>query len=226
MNNKSIVLSTMRTALLGALMFSAAGARAQAAHPDIATFKVQAQDVQFVFVDLQPELTRGSTSVAPHALANNARVLAKVAGITHVPMTFCIVPVAGQPGKLLPELQPYANDKNTYSRVMAGTFLDRPLVAALAAQHRMTMIVSGYATEVAVLQTALGALEAGYRVYVVVDAVGSKSKRTEQAALREMEQAGATPISVLALAAMLAPDFSRPPGKDVLATFGELIAPD
>lgn len=212
----------MRPFLFGLLLMAAAAAHAHSARD----FSVQAKDVQVVFVDLQPELIKASHSVTPQALANNARVLAKIAGITHVPLTFSTVSVAGQPGRLLPELLSYANAGNTYPRVPAGTFMDPALVSHLKAQHRKALVVSGYATEVAVLQTALGALDAGYRVYFVVDAVGSKSHRTEQAAFDAMRQAGATPISVLALAGMLAPDFTKPPGSNVLATFDELTAPD
>lgn len=212
----------MRPCLFGLMVMATVAAHAH----DARDFHVQAKDVQVIFVDLQPELTKASYSVAPQALATNARVLAKIAGINQAPVTFSTVSVAGQPGHLLPELLPYANAGNTYPRVPAGTFMDPALVAALAAHHRKVLVVSGYATEVAVLQTALGALDAGYRVYVVVDAVGSKSTRTERAAFDEMAQAGATPISVLALAGMLAPDFSRPPGSRVLATFDELIPPN
>lgn len=212
----------MRPLMFGMLLLAASAAHAH----DARDFHVEAKDVQIVFVDLQPELTKASYSVASQALATNARVLAKIAGITGVPVTFSTVSVAGQPGHLLPELLPYANAGNTYPRVPAGTFMDPRLVAGLAAHHRKVLVVSGYATEVAVLQTALGALNAGYRVYVAVDAVGSKSTRTERAALDEMAQAGATPISVLALAGMLAPDFTKPPGASVLATFDELIPPN
>lgn len=215
----------MRSLLFGILITAAAVAQAQDG-PAARDFHLQPKDVQIVFVDLQPELTKASFSVSPHALATNARVLAKIAGINHVPITFSTVSVAGQPGRLLPGLMPYANAKNTYPRVPAGTFMDPALVAGLAAHHRKVLVVSGYATEVAVLQTALGALDAGYRVYVVVDAIGSKSNRTERAALDEMAQAGATPISVLALAGRLAPDFTKPPGSSVLATFDELVPPN
>ena len=209
----------MRPFLFGLLVMATCAVHAH----DALDFRVQARDVQVVFVDLQPELTKASHTVAPQALATNSRVLAKIAGITNVPVTFSTVSVAGQPGHVLPELLPYANAGNVYPRVPAGTFMDPAFTAGLKAHHRKVLVVSGYATEVAVLQTVLGALDAGYRVYIVVDAVGSKSNRTEQAAFDEMQQAGATPISVLALAGMLAPDFTKPPGANVLATFDELV---
>ncbi|MBE2321133.1 isochorismatase family protein [Solirubrobacter sp. CPCC 204708] len=181
--------------------------------------------MRVLFVDLQPELTAGSRSVPPQDLAANAAALAKVADLVGVPLTFSLVPMQGMPGKSIPELLPYISTGNTVRRVKAGTFMEPGLVAALGAHHRKILVVSGYATEVAVLQSVLGAIQAGYTVYVPVDAVGSRSGRTEGAAMRQMEMAGAVPTSVLALAAQLAPDFSRPPGSRVLETFDELRPP-
>lgn len=217
------------------LTFSIASGQVRAADEDISGRQthvlnsgnkiLDARDVQILFVDLQPELIRSSRTVKPDALTANATVLAQVARLTHVPVTFSIVPVQGKPGRNIPALTPYASPDNTVQRVMAGTFMEPQLVNTLEAHKRNTLVIAGYSTEVAVLQTALGALEAGYTVYVATDAIGSQSKRTDDAALRQMEMAGAIPGSVLAIAAQLAPDFSQKPGSDVLLTFDSLSPP-
>ncbi|MCO1367040.1 isochorismatase family protein [Burkholderia multivorans] len=183
---------------------------------------INVADVQMLFVDLQPELTSGCKTILPQALAANAAVLANVGQLVDVPITFSVVPVQGAPGQLIAELAPYSNSGNTFPRVVAGPFMDPALASRLAAHERKTLIVSGFTAEVAVTQAALGALSADYTVFVPVDAIGSRSVRTESAALRMMERAGAIPASVQTLAAFLAPDFSRPPGSDVLATFVRL----
>ncbi|MCX0498289.1 isochorismatase family protein [Erwinia billingiae] len=186
---------------------------------------INARDVQIIFVDLQPELIKDSQTVKPEALTANAAVLAKVAKLTEVPVTFSIVPVQGIAGRNIPELIQYTNANNTVPRILAGTFTEPRLVSVLASHKRNELVIAGYATEVAVLQTALNALKAGYTVYVAVDATGSRSGRTESAAMRQMELAGAIPTSVLAVAAQIAPDFSKKPGSDVLATFDSLSPP-
>lgn len=231
----SLVLTLALMAALGGSMIPALAQAESTVFPELGNlssnaldaqrFDINTKDVQVLFVDLQSQLTQGSKSVTPSSLGANAAALAKIARLVDVPVTFSIVPIGGKPAPQIPELAPYANQANTYQRVMAGTFLDPTLVGALAKRKRKTLVVSGYATEVAVLQSVLGALKSGYTVYVVVDAIGSQSARTESAALHEMEMAGAIPTSVLALAAQLAPDFSRPPGSSVLATFGELRPP-
>lgn len=186
----------------------------------------QALDVQFFFVDLQDALLKQSRTVSPDVLTNNAGVLAKIANILGAPITISIVPVHGDRGVAISTLDAYTSEDNIFHRVAACTFMESGIVARLAQHARGTLVVAGYATEVAVLQTALGALAAGYRVFVVVDIIGSRSTRTESAALREMERAGVMLTSALALSAQLAPDFALSPGTDVLKTFEELLPPN
>ena len=52
------------------------------------------------------------------------------------------------------------------------------------------VIVSGCETHVCVLQTVLGLLEAGRRVFIVRDAVGSRQSESKETALRRMELHG------------------------------------
>nr|WP_285016868.1 isochorismatase family protein [Novosphingobium sp. fls2-241-R2A-195] len=88
---------------------------------------------------------------------------------------------------------------------------------------RKTLVISGYAAEVVVLQAVLDAVAAGYTVHYVVDAIGSKSARTEEAAFREMEEAGAIPTSVLSLTTRLTPDFFHSPGSETFAALQTLL---
>jgi nicotinamidase-related amidase len=192
---------------------------------DSKSFELSVSNTQILFVDLQPELTKDSETNAPESISANATVLARIAGILGIPMTFSVVPVAGQEGRVLPELAACATEQNTNRRTMAKAFLDRPLVQTLADLQRPVLVIAGYATEVAVLHATLGAMAAGYRVHYVIDVMGSGSHRTESAAFRQMEMAGAIPTSVLTLAAHLAPDFTQPPGADVLKTFDCLRPP-
>ena len=53
------------------------------------------------------------------------------------------------------------------------------------------VVVSGCGTHVCVLQTVLGLLEAGRRVFIVRDAVGSRRAESKETAIRRMERSGA-----------------------------------
>ena len=85
-----------------------------------------------------------------------------------------------------------------------------------------TLIVCGYSSEVGVLLTALSGLRQGYNVFIPVDCIGSRSLRTETAVLRQAEKAGAVITSLATLAAQLAPDFSKEPGRTMLSVISNI----
>ena len=58
------------------------------------------------------------------------------------------------------------------------------------ARHRV--LVCGIETHVCIAQTALDLMSAGYRIYVPVDAVGSRYLLDHETALRRMESSGVT----------------------------------
>lgn len=69
------------------------------------------------------------------------------------------------------------------------------LVEGLKDRGRSRVVLAGIETHVCVLHTALDLLEAGIRVYVPVDAVGSRYAVDREAALRRLERIGAVPTS-------------------------------
>lgn len=62
----------------------------------------------------------------------------------------------------------------------------------LAKRGITKLLVAGIETHVCVQQTVLDALAAGFRVYVAVDAVGSRNTTDREIALRRMDSCGAT----------------------------------
>ena len=70
-------------------------------------------------------------------------------------------------------------DKRRYS-----PWIDGGLESFLLDQHADTLIVTGGETDVCVIATILGAVDRGYRVIVVTDALCSSSDAAHDAALR------------------------------------------
>ena len=64
---------------------------------------------------------------------------------------------------------------------------------------RTSIILCGIETHVCVAQTALTLLELGYDVFLVEDAVSSRSKTDKKTAINRMIQAGARPVTVVAV---------------------------
>lgn len=181
------------------------------------------QDVQVLFSDLQTSLVAGSRTTTPANIGRAAAALAKVAEVLKLPTVFSVVPERRGEPELIPELKPFATPTNTLKRSLAGSLMDKVTVDAIASNGRKTLIVAGYAAEVVVLQTVLDALNSGYNVQFVVDAIGGLSERTEAAALRQMELAGAIPTSVVSITSRMTPDFFHSPGSETFAAIMPLL---
>ncbi|WP_421358991.1 MULTISPECIES: isochorismatase family protein [Agrobacterium] len=187
------------------------------------TSRIDPNDVQLLLGDLQVGLVSGSKTNSPDAISRAASVLAKVGTTLELPTLFSVVDVAGGSADLIPGLKDFADRTNTIKRTPISPFGDTATVAALHKTPRRTLVISGFAAEAVVLQAALDALATGYRVYFVVDTIGSASERTERAAFEEMAQAGAIPTSVLSLSTRLVKDFVSTPGSEVFAALGPIL---
>ena len=107
-------------------------------------------------------------------------------------------------------------------RSSASPFTEPSTAEALARPGRKVLVVAGFATEVVVLHAALDARKQGYLVLIPVDVCGGMSERTEQAALRQIEAAGAITTSVVSIATKLAPDFTTDLGKQMFGIVQKL----
>lgn len=67
---------------------------------------------------------------------------------------------------------------------------------ALKSTGAKNTILCGVETHVCVCQTGLDLIEAGYNVFVVVDAVSSRRRTDHETALRRLEKSGAIPVTV------------------------------
>jgi nicotinamidase-related amidase len=138
-----------------------------------------------LMIDFQAKLMRAIDDAAT-AIGNAGRLLG-AAQMLGVPVLFTEQNVNGL-GATVPELSSRANGpvahKMTFDACRAAGFADM-----LA--DRPEVIVAGCEAHVCVLQTALGLLDAGRRVYVVRDAIGSRRAESKEAAIRRMERHGA-----------------------------------
>jgi len=77
-------------------------------------------------------------------------------------------------------------------KVSFGCFGNAGFLARLAdLGDRDQLVVGGVESHICVCQTVLGALEKGYDVHVVTDAVGSRTDENYRVGLARMERAGA-----------------------------------
>ncbi len=136
-------------------------------------------------VDFQSRLMPAIADGA--AVVVNARRLLAAATLFEVPIVVT-EQNAGGLGATLPELLPPAGvnivAKMTFDACRTPGFTER-------LGGRPDIVVAGCETHVCVLQTVLGLLDAGRRVYLVRDAVGSRRAESKETAIRRMERHGA-----------------------------------
>ena len=178
--------------------------------------EIKASDVQMLFTDLQKQLVARSKTTVPDTLSRSAAVLAQLAKLFELPVILSVVPEAEQAPELLPELAEQTRNDPQFLRLSVNPFLDGATREALASSGRKTLIIAAFATEAVVLHAVIGAINAGYHVYVPVDACGGMSERTEAAAFRQIEAVGGVTTSTVTLATALAPDYSTEMGKAML----------
>jgi nicotinamidase-related amidase len=174
--------------------------------------RIDATDAIVLFADLQFGIADLPLTVSPEKLRKGVLALAKLAKLFDIPAIAAVVAGDGT-GKLIPEVEQGYGPIEVFTRTTADSFKNDAIVEKLASFGRKTLLICGVATELAVSLPAMSGVDAGYRTYVVLDACGGISERTEQAALRRIEAAGGLVTSAFTLAGELAGDFREEKGQ-------------
>lgn len=183
-------------------------------------------DTVMVFADLQPELVHKSRTNSGDAIEAGAEALARAARILGMPLLFSLVAVDGKPSNHLPALDDHTSQKNSFTRTNARPFGDEAFVSALEATGRRTIVIAGYSSEAVLQYLALDGIAQDYRVVVALEACGGRSSRTEAAALRRIERAGAVVTSVADILQSAEPDMASPRGQEVFAVVHDFMGKD
>ncbi|GAK47851.1 isochorismatase family protein [Secundilactobacillus oryzae JCM 18671] len=107
-------------------------------------------------------------------------------------------------------LKSLLEDVPSYDCSTINAWEDVEFKQAVEATGRKKLIICGLWTEACLAFPTLDALQEGYEVYPVVDAVGGTSQVAHETALRRVEQAGAQLTSIAQLACELQRNWARP----------------
>ena len=168
------------------------------------------QNAVLALIDYQPDQYAGVGSVGHDELLTHVTMLGRVATTFELPVVLSTVYVKHGMAGTNTELRDALPGVPELDRTSMNSWEDPEFVAAVQSVGRKKLIIAGLWTEVCVVFPTLDALRAGYQVYVVVDAIGGTSRVAHESAMQRMVQAGAIPISVLALACELQRDWGRP----------------
>lgn len=154
---------------------------------------------------LMPSIHDGAAAMA------NARRLIDAAGILSVPVIYTEQNPEGL-GGTAPEL---LTDGATLFRKMNFDAVREPGFLELLPAGREIVVV-GCEAHVCVMQTALGLIEAGRRVWLVQDAVGSRRPESKDVAIARLRGAGAAIVTAEMVAFEWLGDARHPRFRDVL----------
>jgi isochorismatase family protein len=179
--------------------------------------RIDPEDCLVLFADLQLGIVELTKTITLERLQKGVLALARIARLFQMPVV--VAGVRGQDGgdaTMIPQIEEGAGPFKIHHRTTCDSLLNPDIVSAINATRRKTLLISGVATELAVQLPAVTASCRDFRVFVVVDACGGMSERTEQAALQRMVQAGASTVSVMTLAGEMAGDFRQPRAQQAI----------
>lgn len=161
-----------------------------------------------LLIDHQPFQFANLHSHEPTMIVNNVIGLAKAAKAFDVPTILTTV-LEERGGLLIKGLQEVFPEQTPINRTLINTWEDEAVVDVVRKTGRKKLIVAALWTEICLAMPVIQALGEGYEVYIVTDASGGVSAEAHDMAVRRMVQAGAVPMTWLAVASEWQRDWAR-----------------
>ena len=166
------------------------------------------QESVLLLIDHQPFQFANLHSHEPTMVVNNVVGLARTAKVFGVPTILTTV-VEERGGYLIKGLQDVFPEHKPINRTTINTWEDPRVVEAVRKTDRRKIVMAGLWTEICLAMLAIHALGDGYEVYVVGDASGGVSREAHDTAMVRLVQAGAVPMTWIAVQAEWQRDWAR-----------------
>jgi nicotinamidase-related amidase len=166
------------------------------------------EDSILVLIDHQPFQFANLHSHEPAIIINNVIGLAKGAKVFNVPTILTTV-LEERGGYLIKGLQDVFPEQKPIDRTFINTWEDPKVTDLVKKSGRKQLILAALWTEVCLAMPAIQALGEGYDVFIVTDASGGVSAESHDMAVRRLVQAGAVPITWLAVLSEWQRDWAR-----------------
>lgn len=162
----------------------------------------------FVFIDHQPQMSFGVTSIDRQLLKNNTVAMAKTAKLFKIPTILTAVETESFSGYIWPELMDVLQ-QDPIERTSMNSWEDKAFVEAVKKTGRKTLVMAALWTEACLIFPTVCAIAEGYKVIMNVDASGGTSPEAHNSAVRRMEQHGAQSITSIQVLLELQRDWAR-----------------
>jgi len=154
----------------------------------IAHLKADLTLSQFVIVDVQSKLATAMPADAMQVVIKNCGILAQVSGMLGVPVIATEQYPKGL-GNTVPELSAWLTAVHPVEKTTFSCMAEPKFSRQLTRDHTQ-VILAGMEAHICVLQTALDLIACGKQVFVVEDAVISRSHANKANALARLRDAG------------------------------------
>ncbi|HTC43983.1 MAG TPA: hydrolase [Steroidobacteraceae bacterium] len=144
----------------------------------------------------------------PTIIVNNVVGLAKAAKAFAVPTILTTV-TEERGGYLLKGLQEVFPEQKPINRTFINTWEDQRVVDAVKKTGRRQLLVAALWTEICLAMPVIQSLADGYDVFFVTDASGGVSREAHDMGVLRMTQAGAVPITWIAVMSEWQRDWAR-----------------
>jgi nicotinamidase-related amidase len=172
-------------------------------------------------IDYQPVQVHSIRSMDQQSMVDNVVRVANMAKLYQLPVVLSTVNVAsGINQPTVPELRQVLADNEEIDRTTINAWEDVEFRAAVEHTGRKNLLMCALWTEACLTFPTLDAIEAGYHVYPVVDAVGGTSPEAHRAALERVAQAGAHPVGWVGVICELQRDWAR---TETVPTFKQIL---
>jgi nicotinamidase-related amidase len=172
----------------------------------------KAEDCALVLIDFQNEMFEVIRSETDADLVElHVRLLAKTATAFGMPIVLSTVGVGlGFNGPTLSTIQAELEGLQPIDRTSMNAFEDSAFRAAVEATGKKRLIIAGLHTEICQTFATVQALQDGYEVMYVTDAVGGRSQAAHRTAIERMAHAGAVATTTLAVTTETFRDWASP----------------
>ncbi len=172
----------------------------------------RAEDCALVLIDYQNEMFEVIRSEPNAELVElHVRLLAKTAKAYGMPIVLSTVGVnLGFNKATLTSIAAELDGVEPIDRTSMNAFEDAAFRAAVEATGRKRLIIAGLHTEICLTFASVQALQDGYEVLYVTDAVGGRSEVAHETAIDRLAHAGAVPTTALAVVTELFRDWAGP----------------
>ena len=163
-----------------------------------------------LIIDFQPTQVASIASMGHRMLVANVVKVARTAKLFGLPIVLSTVNVGtGLNKPTISQITSVLGNAEEIDRTSLNAWEDPDFKRAVQATGRKKLIFVALWTEVCLAFPALDALQDGFEVYPVVDAVGGTSVEAHTAGLQRICQAGAKPVSWAQLICELQRDWNR-----------------